>query len=109
MPGRTAHLRALPPLGQERQQVEDADGVPSLSKSGRQGVAYGKQVPQGLPPATEHHSASSMLRSNESTQPSGTPPGPVSPPQPDRGGKEAGNRFAGQYLDWWPISACGSR
>ena len=33
--------------------------VPSLSKSGGQGVAYGgeKQVPQGLPPATEHHSA----------------------------------------------------
>ena len=43
-----------------------------VSRARRQPVAYGKQVPQGLPPATEHHSASSFARSNASTHPSGT-------------------------------------
>ncbi len=43
------------------------------SKSGGQPITYGggPQVPQGLPPATEHQSASSFARSNASTQPSG--------------------------------------
>ena len=49
--------------------------VPSLSKSGGQPVAHGggKQVPQALPPATEHQLASSLPMSNASTHPSDTP------------------------------------